>query len=273
MCPVSDASTPLESLIERISTVTPPEYADTSTVTVLESLGHVGDIVKWFASVQGIWPPKEPQSVSVVALSADSWRDDSSHYTVLDVSADALTSLFAGAAAADRAVDSGADALVLQDPAFLAPGTLALVALLTSTDAAAATQRQLDATAWMQQVSAVRDAMRLGRVHLGDTVALLDAVGAYDIAAMTGVLLAAAARRTPVLLDSTSSLAAALAAHRISYRSREWWWASQRPADPAARLALDRLDLHPFVDLHLDNQPGIAPMLVLASLRAALARL
>jgi nicotinate-nucleotide--dimethylbenzimidazole phosphoribosyltransferase len=90
---------------------------------------------------------------------------------------------------------------------------------------------------------------------------------------MAGVLLAAAARRTAVILDSTSSLAAALVAHRISYRSREWWWASQRPADPAAHLVLDRVDLHPFVDLHLVNQPGIAPMLVLNSLREALTRI
>ena len=273
MCLVPEVLTPLESLIGRITTPTPPNFGGTLTAAVLEDLGHVGDAVKWFASVQGVWPPKEPQAVTVVAFSSDSRRNESSRYVVVDSPADALSAVLAGASAVDGAVDSGTDAFVLQDPAILTSGTLALVALLTSTDAAAAAHRQLDAAAWMQQVGAVRDAMRVGRQHLGDTVALLDSLAAYDVAIMAGVLLAAAARKTPVLLDSTSSLAAALAAHRFSYRSREWWWASQRPADPAAHLALDRLELHPFVDLHLVNAPGISPMLVLHSFGAALTRI
>jgi NaMN:DMB phosphoribosyltransferase len=271
MCLVSDTPTPLESLIDRISAPTPPDFDDTATS--LEALGHVGDAVKWFATVQEKWPPTPPQSVTVVALGDDSLRVDNSRYAIVEAPADALNAILAGASAVDSAVDSGADAIVLQDSAILAPGTLALVSLLTSSDAAAATLRQLDANAWMQQVSAVRDCMRLGRKNLGDAVALLDSVQAHDVAVMAGVLLAAAARRTAVILDSTSSLAAALVAHRISYRSREWWWASQRPADPAAHLALDRLDLHPFVDLHLVHAPGIAPMLVFDSLRAALTRI
>ena len=271
MCLVSDTLTPLESLINRISAPTPPEFGDTATA--LEALGHVGDAVKWFATVQEKWPPTHPQSVTVVALGDDSLRVDNNRYAIVDAPPDALNAILAGASSVDSAVDSGADAIVLQDSAILTPGTLALVALLTSTDAAAATLRQLDATAWMVQVSAVRDCMRLGRGSLRDAVALLDSVQAPDIAVMTGALLGAATRRTPVILDSTSSLAAALVAHRISYRSREWWCASQRPADPAAHLALDRLDLHPFVDLHLVNTPGIAPMLVLNSLREALTRI
>lgn len=263
--------TPLETLIERITTPTPPEFGDTAPT--LEALGHVGDAVKWLASVQGVWPPKEPQSVTVVALGSDSRRDEKSTYAVVDVPGDALEATLAGASAVDRAVDSGADALILQDSAVLAPRTLALIALLTSTDAAAATLRQLDATAWMHHVGTVRDSMRVGRKNLGDEVALLDSLQAHDVAVMTGALLAAAARKTPVVIDSTTSLAAALVAHRISYRSREWWWASQRPADPAAHVALERLNLHPFVDLHLVNEPGIAPALVFHSLRAALTRI
>ena len=271
MCLVPEIRTQLESLVERITTPTPPEFGDTAPA--FESLGHVGDAVKWWASVQGVWPPKGPRAVTVVALGSDSRRSENSTYAVVDVPEDALSAILAGASAVDRAVDSGADAFILQDSAVLAPGTLALIALLTSTDAAAATLRQLDATAWMQHVGAVRDAMRVGRKNLGDVVALLDSLQAHDVAAMTGALLAAAARKTPVVIDSTSSLAAALAAHRISYRSREWWWASQRPADPAADLALNRLELHPFVDLHLVHEPGIAPVLLLTSLREALTRI
>jgi len=273
MCLVPDTLMPLDSLIERITTPTPPGFGDASTAVALHTLGHVGDAVKWFATVQGNWPPTQPRSVTVIALAEDSLRVDNSRYAIVDAPSDAMSAILAGAAAVDSAVDSGADALILQDPATLAPGTLAVIALLTSTDAAAATLRHLDATTWMHHVSAVRDVMRAGRKNLGNPVALLDSAHTYDVAVMTGALLAAAARRTPVVLDSTSSLAAALVAHRIAYRSREWWWASQRPADPAAHVALERLDMHAFVDLHLVHQSGIAPMLMLNSLQEALTRI
>jgi len=268
-----EVPTPLESLIERITTPTPPEFGDSGTALVLAGLGHVGDVVTWWASIHGAWPPREPQAVTVVALASDSRRRGNDTYAVIDVPEDALSAILVGASVVDRAVDSGADVLILQDSTILAPGSLALIALLTSTDAAAVTLRQLDSTEWMRHVGAVRDSMRVGRKHLGNEVSLLDSVGGHEIAAMAGALLAAAARQTPVILDSTASLAAALVAHRIAYRSREWWWAAQRPADPAADLALHRLALHPFVDLHLVHEPGIAPMLVLSSLREALTRL
>src|SRR4029453_221563 len=60
-------------------------------------------------------------------------------------------------------------------------------------------------------------------------------------AAMTGFLLQAAVRRTPVVLDDVTVSASALVAQRIAYRAPEWWIAGQSTAEPAHRRALERL--------------------------------
>ena len=82
-------------------------------------------------------------------------------------------------------------------------------------------------------------------------MALLAAVGGADIAAMTGFLLGAAARRTPVLLDGVVSCAARSWRSGSSFRAREWWLAGHRSTEPAATAALERLGLEPIVDYGL----------------------
>jgi nicotinate-nucleotide--dimethylbenzimidazole phosphoribosyltransferase len=104
---------------------------------------------------------------------------------------------------------------------------------------------------------------------MADMVDLLAEVAGPDIAAMSGFLLQAAARRTPVLLDGVVSGAAALVAHRLGYRSRSWWVAGHRSTEPAHAAALDRLDLEPLVDFGLRLGEGTGALVALPLLRAA----
>ena len=85
----------------------------------------------------------------------------------------------------------------------------------------------------MRKCAVIRDAMRRARPVLGDQVALLATAGGADLAVGTGLLLGAAARRTPVVLDGVVSAAAALVAQRIAFRAVDWWLAGHRTGDPA----------------------------------------
>jgi nicotinate-nucleotide--dimethylbenzimidazole phosphoribosyltransferase len=146
-----------------------------------------------------------------------------------------------------------------------------LVGLLCAVDPASVVGRGtgIDDTTWMRKTAAIRDAMRRGRPLKGDMVDLLAAVGGADIAAMTGFLLAASARRTPVLLDGVVSTAAAVVAHRLAFRAREWWLAGSRSTEPAQHEALDRLDLTPLVDYRLRLGEGTGALAALPLLNAA----
>jgi nicotinate-nucleotide--dimethylbenzimidazole phosphoribosyltransferase len=147
----------------------------------------------------------------------------------------------------------------------------ALVGLLCGKDPASVVGRGtgIDDLTWMRKTAAVRDAMRRGRPHKGDPVGLLGVVGGADIAAMVGFLLGAAARRTPVLLDGVVPCAAAVVAHRVAFRSREWWQAGHRSTEPAQAAALERLSLQPIVDLGMRLGEGTGALVALPVLAAA----
>lgn len=189
---------------------------------------------------------------------------------------EADAALAAGIAVADEEIDGGADVLIPGDMGIgnTTPAA-ALTGLLTNHDAAAVTGRGtgIDDEAWMRKAAAVRDAMRRGRVVLGEPAALLAAVAGADLAAMTGFLLQAAMRRTPVVLDGVVPCAAALVAHRVAFRSASWWVAGHRSVEPAQSLALKRLGLTPLVDHRLRLGEGTGALLALPTLRAAQATL
>lgn len=187
-----------------------------------------------------------------------------------------LAALAAGVAIADEEVDAGADLLVTADLGVGATtAAAALVGVLTRNDASRVTGRGsgIDDDAWMRKCAAVRDAMRRARPVLGDPVALLATAGGADLAAVTGFLLQAAARRTPVVLDGVVSAASALVAHRVAFRSVDWWLAGHRSSEPAHALALERLSLSPVVDLGVTVSEGSGSLWVVPMLRAAQAAL
>jgi nicotinate-nucleotide--dimethylbenzimidazole phosphoribosyltransferase len=163
-----------------------------------------------------------------------------------------VAALLAGVALADAEADAGADAIVLAATGRgLGTVASALVGVLTKRDASAVTSRgpTLDDALWMRRAAVVRDTMRRGRPRLGDHVGLLATIGGPDLATATGLLLGAAARRTPVLLDGLVVGAAALLADELAAGAREWWLLAQRSPDPAMALVEEHLHLSPVLDL------------------------
>ena len=191
---------------------------------------------------------------------------------------DALTreeceqAILTGIRIADEEIDAGADLLIPGDMGIgnTTPAAV-IVGLLCAVDPASVVGRGtgIDDNTWMRKTAAIRDAMRRGRPLKGDMVGLLAAVGGADIAAMTGFLLAASARRTPVLLDGVVSASAAVVAHRLAFRAREWWLAGSRSTEPAQHEALDRLDLTPLVDYRMRLGEGTGALAALPLLHAA----
>jgi nicotinate-nucleotide--dimethylbenzimidazole phosphoribosyltransferase len=177
-----------------------------------------------------------------------------------------------GARVADELIDGGADLLIPGDMGIgnTTPAAV-LVGLLADLEPAVVVGRGtgIDDATWMRKTAAVRDAMRRGRPHRGDAVALLATVAGPDLAATTGFLLQAALRRTPVLLDGVVSCACALVAHRVAFRSVQWWMASHRSTEPAASAALARLGLEPLLDLGMRLGEGSGALVALPLVTAA----
>ena len=175
-----------------------------------------------------------------------------------------------GVALADAEADAGTDLLVASSP-YEVPSIAvsALVGLLATKDASLVTDAGLDDASWMVACAQVRDEMRRVRPVLADQLALLDALRMNETAYLAGLLLGAAARRTPVLLDGVLAAAAALIAQRASFRAVDWWLAGDLSTHPAHALALQRLSLVPLTELAGPPSATGLGLLAVPLLRAA----
>lgn len=260
-------------------------------------LGRLAEVAAWWAAGTdghgaGGAPPRRPRLVRVGGdAGSDADRDaevealaDAAGVGIRDVATpagDVDTALSRGRAVTDEEVDGGADLLVVAErapagsPVDLAAA--ATVAAMTGREPTAVVgvapgpDGRLDDEAWMARVPAVRDRLRRARPAGRDVTTLLRLLEAPDLAVLTGVLAQAAVRRTPVVLDATTSLAAALLAESLEPMARERWLAGTACPDPAAGHALDVLGLDPLVDLGVWTGRGTGALVAVTVLRAALA--
>jgi nicotinate-nucleotide--dimethylbenzimidazole phosphoribosyltransferase len=179
-----------------------------------------------------------------------------------------------GITLADAEVDSGADLLI---PSLVGVGHSTpagvLIGVLTGADAATVTGRGsgIDDRAWIRKCAAIRDAMRAARPVIADQIELLATAAGPDFAALTGFMMQAAIRRTPVLIDGMGSAACAVLAQRIAFRTSDWQRVAQRSPEPAFQKAIDRLGLEPLLDYRVRADGGCAALLALPVLRSAVA--
>jgi nicotinate-nucleotide--dimethylbenzimidazole phosphoribosyltransferase len=100
---------------------------------------------------------------------------------------------------------------------------------------------------------------------------ILRCLGGLEIAAMTGMILAAARNHTAIVIDGFISTAAAALAVALELRVRGFLIAGHRSHEPGHRLLLDHLDLTPILDLHMRLGEGSGAVLAMPILDSAAA--
>lgn len=117
---------------------------------------------------------------------------------------------------------------------------------------------------------AVRKALEVNaeRIRQGPLEALA-AVGGLEIAGLAGVIIEAASRRRPVLIDGFISSAAALTAARIAPETIGYMIASHLSQELGHAAALLQLGIRPLLDLDLRLGEGTGAALALPLLDAA----
>jgi nicotinate-nucleotide--dimethylbenzimidazole phosphoribosyltransferase len=181
-----------------------------------------------------------------------------------------------GRTVVDEEVDAGADLLVPGDMGIgnTTPAATLVAALLDLEPVTVVGRGTgIDDNRWMLKTAAIRDALRRSRPVAHEPRELLRVVGGADLAALAGMLIQAAVRRTPVVLDGVVVCAAALAAARMAPGAQRWWVAGTRSTEPAQREALKALELTPLLDLGMRLGEGTGALLAVNVLSAAQATL
>ncbi|WP_291478158.1 nicotinate-nucleotide--dimethylbenzimidazole phosphoribosyltransferase [Corynebacterium sp.] len=128
---------------------------------------------------------------------------------------------------------------------------------------------------WKHKAVAVRDLMFRARRHRRRPVdaaavtEILDLIGSPDLAFTAGLLAQSAVRRTPVVLDGVSGLAAGLLADSLSAGASQWWLLPETPSEPGSAAAARRLSLSPVIEHPLGAPAAASGLLVLPLLDAA----
>lgn len=147
----------------------------------------------------------------------------------------------------------------------------ALLAALTGVPVADAVGRGtgIDEQGLARKREVVQRALALHRPAAADPLALLAAVGGLEIAGLVGVVLAAASRRCPVIIDGFISTVAALVAVRLCPEAAEYLIASHRSQEPGHTAALAALGLQPALELDMRLGEGTGAALAIHLIDAA----
>ena len=147
----------------------------------------------------------------------------------------------------------------------------AITAALTGIEPARVTGRGtgVSGEALERKVRAVEKALSVNRPDPDDPLGVLAAVGGFEIAGLAGVMLGAASRRIPVVVDGFISGAAALVACALSPGLERFLVAGHRSAEPGHRAALEHMKLAPLLDLGLRLGEGTGAVLAFHILDAA----
>jgi NaMN:DMB phosphoribosyltransferase len=200
---------------------------------------------------------------------------------------------------AEEAIGAGADVLVIGS---CGTGTDAAAAAVLAATAGAevaavlpraiAPGARIDDDAWMVRCAAARDALyRIRHTARGAHEGMaghslsrlvnrrrnprgahyvLAELGGGDMAIATGVVLGAAARRTPVLVDGPVGVVAVLASRDLAGQARHWCLLADHGQNPTVTFAARVLELSPLTDLRLDLGEGATALAMLPLLGTAL---
>src|SRR6266566_2464299 len=120
------------------------------------------------------------------------------------------------------------------------------------------------------KVQVIEKALERNAPNPQDPFDVLMKVGGFEIAGLVGVIVAAASRRVPVVIDGFISGAAALIAVELNPLIRDYLLAGHAAQERGQRLILERLVLTPLLYLDLRLGEGTGAVLAMSIIEAAL---
>ena len=186
---------------------------------------------------------------------------------------EAIRSIEAGMELVEKELSKGVDILGTGDMGIgNTTASSAITAALTGADVAAVTGRGtgLDDKGWENKVKVIQKALERNRPDPKDAIDVLSKVGGLEIGGITGVILAGARYRIPVVLDGFISGAAALIATSLSPQVKPFLIASHQSVEEGHRIILDHLGLKPLLNLGLRLGEGTGAALGIFLVEASL---
>ena len=149
----------------------------------------------------------------------------------------------------------------------------AVLAVLLDADVAAVTGRGGGITdeGFLKKKTVIKTAIDVNQPDKKDVIDILAKVGGFDLVAMCGAFIGAAATRRPVVIDGFISAVAALCAYKLCPNVKGYLVPSHASYEIGYRLAMDAMELQPLFLLEMRLGEGSGCPLAFEILSAACA--
>ncbi len=127
----------------------------------------------------------------------------------------------------------------------------------------------LDDLGLLRKIEVIKESIRVNQPDPNNALDVLAKVGGLDIAGLVGVIIAAAARRLPIVLDGFITGAAAIIAVKLRSEIKPYLIASHLSAEVGHRTVCKWLGLEPLLDLKLRLGEGSGAMLAVPIIESA----
>ncbi len=186
---------------------------------------------------------------------------------------EAIRAIEIGIEVAEEAIKNGAGIIATGDMGIgnTTPST-AIISVLTETPPNLITGRGagLDDSRLKKKAEVIKKAIEVNQPNKNDPIDVLAKIGGFEIGALTGVVLAAAAHRIPVVIDGLISTAATLLAVEIAPLACGYIFSSHLSEEPGHQIALKKLGLEPYLLLKMRLGEGTGAVLGAFIIEAAL---
>jgi nicotinate-nucleotide--dimethylbenzimidazole phosphoribosyltransferase len=118
------------------------------------------------------------------------------------------------------------------------------------------------------KIKVIEKAIKLNNPDPRDPIDVLTKVGGFEIGGMTGIYLAGAANRIPVVVDGFISGAAALLAYGLEPKVKDYLIASHCSVEIGHEILLDWIGINPLLNLNLRLGEGTGAALGISLVEA-----
>ncbi len=109
----------------------------------------------------------------------------------------------------------------------------------------------LDDNGLKHKIDIIKRSLSLNKPDPFDPIDVLSKVGGFEIGGLTGIILAAASKKIPVVIDGFISGAAALVAFKIEPKVKDYMIAAHQSVECGHKFILEHIGLKPLLDLDL----------------------
>ncbi len=127
----------------------------------------------------------------------------------------------------------------------------------------------VDAAGLAHKIKIIEQALRVNQPNANDALDVLCKVGGLEIAGLAGVMIAAASRRVPVVVDGFISTAAAMIAVGLAPGAHDYLISAHQSVEIGHQAMLEHLNLKPVLDLDLRLGEGTGAALAFHLIEAS----